>query len=74
MKVAFIVTLMLTATAFGASPSEVSPAYTTQCSRKNSHFVFVITSENINRFSNFFHRQISKKTVWIGMIAISTSP
>jgi len=34
----------------------------------------VITSANINRFSKFFHRQIPKKTGWVAVVAISTSP
>jgi len=34
----------------------------------------VISSASISRFSKFFHRQIPKKTFWIAVIAISTSP
>jgi len=47
----------------------------TQCSRKKQPLCFlVITSANINRFSQFFHRQIPKKTDWVDVMAISTSP
>jgi len=46
----------------------------TQCSRKKQPLcLLVITSTNINWFSNFFHRQIPKKTDWVAMMAVSTS-
>ena len=49
-------------------------AFNIQCSKKQPLCFLVITSANINRFSKFFHCQIPKKTVWIAIIAVSTSP
>jgi len=34
----------------------------------------VITSANVDQFSKFFHRQIHKKTPYVPVIEISTSP
>ena len=41
--------------------------------KKQPLICLVITSESVNQFSKFFHRQIPKKTDWVAMMAVSTS-